>query len=426
MLYINGMKHIEQEFKWGIKMWVTKKIGDICSIKRGASPRPIQQFLDKEGIPWVKIADATSSYSRYIETTNQFIKPEGADKSVTVSPGTLILSNSATPGLPKIMKIKACVHDGWLILSDFRDVTRDFLYYMLLNIRKTIINQANGSVFQNLKTDIVRNFDILLPPIEYQQKLVKFLVDIDEKIYVYRQINTNLERQAQAIFKEMFIDNDCNQHGDNYSTFQELISFTSNGYWGQNQPNEKDSIKVVCIRGTDIPNIKLGAKGKIPLRYISYHNYVAKQLKEGDIVIEISGGSPTQSTGRCIVITETLLNRYEAAMICTNFCKLLRPKKKYSMFIYYYLQYFYQNGTFFSYENGTTGIKNLDIMSFLETELIKIPSDNEITIFNQHCNIIFNQIFANGTQIDCLSALRDTLLPKLMSGEIDVSKIELD
>ena len=149
------MKHIEQEFKWGIKMWVTKKIGDICSIKRGASPRPIQQFLDKEGIPWVKIADATSSYSRYIETTNQFIKPEGADKSVTVSPGTLILSNSATPGLPKIMKIKACVHDGWLILSDFRDVTRDFLYYMLLNIRKTIINQANGSVFQNLKTDIV-------------------------------------------------------------------------------------------------------------------------------------------------------------------------------------------------------------------------------------------------------------------------------
>ena len=340
-----------------------------------------------------------------------------------------LLSN-IRPYFKKIWLAKdegACSNDV-LIFRAKENYHHDFLYYNLANdaFFAYAMKTSKGTKMPRGDKTAIKKYDIYDFDYRTQQKLTKTLRLLDDEIELKRQINTNLERQAQAIFKEMFIDNDCNQHGDNYSTFQELISFTSNGYWGQNQPNEKDSIKVVCIRGTDIPNIKLGAKGKIPLRYISYHNYVAKQLKEGDIVIEISGGSPTQSTGRCIVITETLLNRYEAAMICTNFCKLLRPKKKYSMFIYYYLQYFYQNGTFFSYENGTTGIKNLDIMSFLETELIKIPSDNEITIFNQHCNIIFNQIFANGTQIDCLSALRDTLLPKLMSGEIDVSKIELD
>ena len=82
---------------------------------------------------------------------------------------------------------------------------------------------------------------------------------------------------------------------------------------------------------------------------------------DGDLVVEISGGSPTQSTGRIAVITDYLLNRYNEGMVCTNFCKAIKPKVNYSMFIYYYWLYLYQKNVFFSYENGTTGIKNLDI-----------------------------------------------------------------
>lgn len=172
--------------------WQTKKIGEVVDIRRGSSPRPIHKFLASEGMPWVKIADATSDTSRYIWRTNEFIIDEGVNKSVKVVPETLIVSNSATPGLPKIMKITACVHDGWLVFFNYRGITRDFLYYKFVDIRHKLVNQANGSVFQNLKTDIVRDFDIDVPSIETQQKIVGILSNIDEKIELNNAINNNL------------------------------------------------------------------------------------------------------------------------------------------------------------------------------------------------------------------------------------------
>lgn len=90
----------------------TKKIYEVVDLRRGASPRPIQDFLSAEGAPWVKISDATASTGRYINKTKEYIKEEGTEYSVEVLPEQLILSNSATPGLPKIMGIKAYVHDG--------------------------------------------------------------------------------------------------------------------------------------------------------------------------------------------------------------------------------------------------------------------------------------------------------------------------
>ena len=172
--------------------WKTKKIGEVVDIRRGASPRPIHIFLTNKGMPWVKIADATSDTSRYIRKTNEFIIDEGISKSVMVVPETLIVSNSATPGLPKIMKITACVHDGWLIFSNYKGITRDFLYYKLIDVRQKLVNQANGSVFQNLKTDIVKDFDINIPSIETQEKIVDLLSKLDDKIELNNNINNNL------------------------------------------------------------------------------------------------------------------------------------------------------------------------------------------------------------------------------------------
>lgn len=185
--------------------WQTKKIGEVVDIRRGSSPRPIHKFLATEGMPWVKIADATSDTSRYIWKTNEFIIEDGMTKSVKVAPETLIVSNSATPGLPKIMKITACVHDGWLVFSNYRGITRDFLYYKFIDIRRTLVNQANGSVFQNLKTDIVKDFDIDIPCIETQKKIVGILSQIDEKIELNNAMNNNLLEQAQAIFENEFL-----------------------------------------------------------------------------------------------------------------------------------------------------------------------------------------------------------------------------
>lgn len=208
-------------------------------------------------------------------------------------------------------------------------------------------------------------------------------------------------------------------------TFSDLIESTLGGDWGKESPAGNNTEMVYCIRGADIPEVKAGNKGKMPTRYILPKNYAAKRLLPGDIVVEISGGSPTQSTGRVAAISKSLLDRYDKGMVCTNFCRAIKPKFGYSMFVYYYWQYLYDRNVFFSYENGTTGIKNLDLSGFITTEEIVIPPFELIKKFDGYCQTVFDQTFANGLENEQLSNLRDTLLPHLMSGELDVSALDL-
>ena len=135
--------------------WQKVKLGEVCKIRRGSSPRPIVEFMADSGMPWVKISDATETDSRFIEKTKEFIKHEGVAKSVIVNEGDLILSNSGTAGLPKFMNITACIHDGWQTLSDFDGVNKYFLYYSLLNIRSNLIRNAHDSTMKNLTLDMV-------------------------------------------------------------------------------------------------------------------------------------------------------------------------------------------------------------------------------------------------------------------------------
>lgn len=236
--------------------------------------------------------------------------------------------------------------------------------------------------------------------------------------------NDNLQQQAQALFKQWFVDNpDAISWKE--GTFSNLIEKTISGDWGKDSPSGNNKEMVYCIRGADIPEVRAGNKGKMPTRYILPKNYAAKQLVDGDIVVEISGGSPTQSTGRAAAVSDALLARYDKGMICTNFCKALKPRAGYSMYVYYYWQYLYDRDIFFSYENGTTGIKNLDINGFIETEPIVIAPEGLVEKFDAVCQTVFSKIYANGMENEHLALVRDTLLPKLMSGEIDVSAVQL-
>lgn len=315
----------------------------------------------------------------------------------------------------------------YIVFRAKQGVDADYLYYLISSpwVREPAIKSMVGSSGrQRVQTDVLQNLKILNPAYNEQKKIGGILSDLDDKIAMNARINKNLEQQAQAIFKEWFIDNPENNEWST-GTFSELIKSTLNGDWGKEAPTGNNTEKVYCIRGADIPEVKAGNKGKMPTRYILSKNFATKQLAAGDIVVEISGGSPTQSTGRCTAITQSLLDRYDSGMVCTNFCKAMKPKEGYSLFIYYYWQYLYGKGVFFSYENGTTGIKNLDFSGFIETETILIPPVDKVIAFDDYCKSIFNQIFANGKQNEHLAILRDTLLPKLMSGELDVSDIDL-
>jgi type I restriction enzyme, S subunit len=191
-----------------INEWRKTRLGEICKITRGASPRPIMDWISAAGTPWVKISDATGEHGRYISGTKEFIRNEGRSKSVVVVPGDLIVSNSATPGLPKFMKIEACIHDGWLLLRDFKGVLPEFLYYRLINDRTTLVGKGSGSVFTNLKTDILKQHEILLPSLPEQRCIANMLGNIDDLIALNTELSKTLEAIAQTIFKSWFIDFD--------------------------------------------------------------------------------------------------------------------------------------------------------------------------------------------------------------------------
>ncbi|MEC2074812.1 restriction endonuclease subunit S [Metabacillus fastidiosus] len=164
------------------KDWRISKVGNECKIIRGASPRPIQEFMASEGRPWVKISDANASISCFIQGTKEFIIEAGIKKSRTVEPGTLILSNSATPGIPKFMDVLASVHDGWLIFNEYQSVSKEFMYLYLLHEREAILSMSNGSVFRNLKTDILKNYKLVVPCEEVLNTFQKLVEPIFEQI----------------------------------------------------------------------------------------------------------------------------------------------------------------------------------------------------------------------------------------------------
>lgn len=188
--------------------WVKTTFGQICTITRGASPRPIMDWVSSAGTPWVKISDATGEPGRFISQTKEFIKNDGRSKSVVVYPGDLVVSNSATPGLPKFLRIEACVHDGWLLLRNFNGALPEFLYYVVLNDRKTLVGKGSGSVFTNLKTEILKNHEIALPGIPEQKRISDTLGQIDDLIALNASVSKTLEDLAKTIFKSWFVDFD--------------------------------------------------------------------------------------------------------------------------------------------------------------------------------------------------------------------------
>lgn len=142
--------------------WNHGKLGDFAEIKRGGSPRPIQEYLSDSGLRWLKISDVTSLQTPFVIDIKDHIIEAGLRKTVFLKAGSLVLSNSATPGVPKILDVDSCIHDGWLYFPESK-FSKEYLYLYFKYIRQQLVNLSNGSVFNNLKTDILKRYPTILP-----------------------------------------------------------------------------------------------------------------------------------------------------------------------------------------------------------------------------------------------------------------------
>ena len=257
-------------------------------------------------------------------------------------------------------------------------------------------------------------------------------------LWLLKLRNDNLEQQAQALFKSWFVDFEPFMDGEfvesemgmipkgwRVGVYDDIILETISGDWGKEKAEGNYTHKVACIRGCDFQDIKNGLRGKTPERFILEKNFQNKYFCDKDMLVEISGGTATVSTGRVCPVSQQLIDKYNGDVVCTNFCKLVRPKKGYGAYLYYSWFNKYNNKVMFGYENGTSGIKNFRIKDFTSIEPVVLPPLEKIQEFQNVIDFIQKQIQTRGTESQNLAQLRDTLLPRLMSGEMEVNEIEM-
>ena len=242
--------------------WEYRKIGDVCIVERGGSPRPIDQYItnDANGINWIKIGD--TSESMYITETAQKIKPEGMKKSRYVQPGDFLLSNSMSFGRPYILKTDGCIHDGWLVLRDKNSFfDKRFLYYYL-SAKPTYEKFkmiAVGGVVNNLNSEMVRKISVPVPCKAEQIEIANLLDIVNRIILKRKQTLQKLDELVKARFVEMFGD-------DKYSKTP-LINLITEGAglsYGIVQPGDSGTGDMGVLRPVDMVN------GKISTHSIKY------------------------------------------------------------------------------------------------------------------------------------------------------------
>ncbi|NFT91094.1 restriction endonuclease subunit S [Clostridium botulinum] len=174
------------------KGWTVSKLGGVCSISRGGSPRPIDSFLGGS-IPWIKIGDATKGDDIYINKTKEGIIEEGVRKSRLIKKGGLIFANCGVSlGFARILKIDGCIHDGWLAFEDFEKYLDKIFFLKSLNYCTEYFRRtAPDGTQPNLNTGIMREYIQIVPPMELQQEFSKFIEQVD-KLKFKIQENFNL------------------------------------------------------------------------------------------------------------------------------------------------------------------------------------------------------------------------------------------
>ena len=413
-----------------------------------------EEYLDSGDL---KIINATALEDGYIDWDNcGFITKERYEESpeIMLQEDDILISKDGTLGkigYVKNMKTPCSVASGIFVLrnSSKEKVNFDYLYHLLTShIFKDFIkrNKAEGSTINHLYQRDLENFEINLPDLEIQEKVAFVLNSIDRKIQNNNKQIQTLESLAKTIYDYWFVQFDFpNEDGKPYkssggkmvwneelkreipagwekSFFNQLVSSQVSGDWGKESIINNHKHQIYCIRGTDFASINSSENSDIPVRYILEKN-LDKRLSYGDIIIEVSGGSPTQSTGRISYITNDLLNRFDKPVLVSNFCKALRLKEPKDVFWFYHTwSRLYSSGVFFNFESKTTGIKNLMLDPVLTDLGVVIPPVFYREKFYKLVAPFYSRIQKIKSENQQLFSLKVYLLPLLMNGQVKVGK----
>lgn len=388
--------------------WKEYKLGEVSKFLNGRAYKATE--FREVGMPIVRIQNLTG-------IGNQVYSDLKLSEDKYIDKGDLVYAWSATFG-PFIWKGQKSIYHYhiWKILCNEELINKYFLYYHLLNKTDGLKDSGNGTLFTHITKELMESFVIKLPSISEQLSITRILRSLDNKIDLLHRQNKTLEQLAETLFRQWFVENQTT-----FGKLGNLVEATFGGEWGKEVQESDYNFPVYCIRGTDIADLQVGLANRTPLRYVKEKKYKSIEMRNGDLVMEISGGSDGQSTGRTILINEDVKSLFSYPLVFSNFCRLIRPINPESgLYLLCYINMLYDQGDFFNLENGSSGIRNFDYKALLFELDYEIHDSSQILNFNKAVKPYFEKINKNKFQIRTLTQLRDTLLPKLMSGEVRV------
>lgn len=405
-----------------IHTWKKYKLSEIGSVVGGATPSTTVDAYYNGDIPWLTPKDLSNFHERYIERGERNITKSGLNScSAQLLPaGSVLFSSRAPIGYVAIAKNPIATNQGFKsIIPNPEKVDSLFLYYLLKHNKDNIEAMGSGTTFKEVSGATMKNIEVYLPEsLDEQRRIAGILGSLDDKIELNRRINANLEAQAQALFRSWFVDFEPFRDGPfvdselgkipqgwKIGTLSEIGDVIGGGTPSKIKPEYYTDNGIAWITPKDLStnNCKFTSKGETDISELGYKNSSAKLMPRGSVLF--SSRAP---------IGYISIAKNE---ICTNQgFKSIVPKKAGTCFIYYFLRNntskieSMASGSTFKEASGGL-MKSLDII---------IPTNKILTAFEEAIQPLFNIQEHNEDENARLSALRDTLLPKLMAGEINL------
>lgn len=381
-------------------MWKTYKLSDIGTVVGGATPSTTVEKFYGGDIPWLTPKDLSGFKDRYIERGERNITQEGLNScSAHLLPENSVLFSSRAPiGYVAIAKNPIATNQGFKSIIPNANVDSLFLYYALKYNKEKIEAMGSGTTFKEVSGAIMKNFEISLPPLEEQRRIAGILGAIDDKIECNRCINANLELQAQALFEKMFFANNEKERGllSSYANINPVRSL-------------QQGVNARYIEMANLPT-----KGSFPADWTFKLFNGGVKFTNGDTIM--ARITPCLENGKIAYID--FLESEEVAFGSTEYI-VISAKDGYCPALFYFLA---RNKEFVDYAvghmNGSSGrqrVSGVDIANFPMPNML-IEESNEFSLFAMP---IMDVIRRNSLENRTLATLRDTLLPKLMNGEME-------
>lgn len=418
------------------------KISEIGEVIGGGTPSTENPDYWDGAIPWISPKDLTGYNSTYISRGEKNITEKGLNKSGTrlLPQNTVLFTSRAPIGYVALAANPICTNQGFKsIVCDESKVVPLFLYYYLKANLDYIKLFGTGATFPEISGSSMKKIKInVFSDTNYQRRIASILSAYDNLIENNNKRIRLMEQMAENLYNEWFVrfrfpghekvelvDSKIGKIPSSFTVtnMNEMFENYIGGGWGNEVQTDEFSIPASVIRGADFPNVWRYDTSTCPRRFHKPNNYKSRQLQDGDVIIEISGGTSEQPVGRSVLVTQDMINRFEdGKVICASFCKLVRIKKnKISpYYFYYWLHYLYDTRIIDRYQLQSTGIINFKFEAFLKKGVVMLPPKELMSLFEKQIVPLLKEINQLAMQNDTLANQRDFLLPRLMSGKLEI------